>query len=113
VGGISLDNTIKPFTDVRVRRALTLGLDRYTGGRVLLPLTGLRDVGGLMRPGTEWALPQAELDKLPGFGRDMEKNRAEARRLLAEAGYPRGFKLVLKNRNVKLPYQDFAVFAIQ
>jgi peptide/nickel transport system substrate-binding protein len=66
-----------------------------------------------MRPGTEWALPQAELDKLSGFGRDMEKNRAEARRLLAEAGYPRGFKLVLKNRNVKLPYQDFAVFAIQ
>src|SRR5262244_726330 len=111
--GIALNNTIKPFTDVRVRKALTLGLDRYTGGRVLLPLTGLRDVGGLMRPGTEWALPPAELEKLPGFGRDMEKNRAEARRLLAEAGYSHGFKLVLKNRNVKLPYQDFAVFAIQ
>ena len=43
----------------------------------------------------------------------MEKTRAEARRLLAETGYPHGFKLVLKNRNVKLPYQDFAVFAIQ
>ena len=111
--GIALNNAIKPFTDARVRKALTLGLDRYTGGRVLLPLTGLRDVGGLMRPGTEWALPSAELEKLPGFGRDIEKNRAEARRLLAEAGYPNGFKLVLKNRNVKLPYQDFAVFAIQ
>ncbi len=111
--GIALNNAIKPFTDVRVRKALTLGLDRYTGGRVLLPLTGLRDVGGLMRPGTEWALPSAELEKLPGFARDIEKSRAEARRLLAEAGYPRGFKFVLKNRNVKLPYQDFAVFAIQ
>lgn len=54
-------------------QALTLGLDRYTGGRVLLPLTGLRDVGGLMRPGTEWALPQAELDKLPGFGATWRK----------------------------------------
>jgi len=111
--GIALNNTIKPFTDVRVRKALTLGLDRYTGGRVLLPLTGLRDVGGLMRPGTEWALPPAELEKLPGFGRDIEKNRAQARRLLTDAGYPHGFKFVLKNRNVKLPYQDFAVFAIQ
>jgi peptide/nickel transport system substrate-binding protein len=111
--GISVNNTIKPFNDVRVRKALTLGLDRYTAGRVLFPLTGLRDVGGLMRPGTEWALPPSELEKLPGFGRDMEKNRTEARRLLAEAGYPHGFKLVLKNRNVKLPYQDFAVFAIQ
>ena len=58
-------------------------------------------------------MPQAELEKLPGFGRDIEKNRAEARRLLAEAGYPNGLKVVLKNRNVKLPYQDFAVFLIQ
>ena len=37
----------------------------------------------------------------------------EARRLLAEAGYPNGFKVVLKNRNIRLPYQDFAVFVIQ
>jgi len=111
--GIAINNTVKPFTDVRVRKALTLSLDRYTAGKVLFPLTGLRDVGALMRPATEWGLPEAELQKLPGFGRDMEKNRAEARRLLAEAGYPNGFKLVLKNRNVKLPYQDFAVFVIQ
>jgi peptide/nickel transport system substrate-binding protein len=111
--GISVNNSIKPFNDVRVRKALTLGLDRYTAGRVLLPLTGLRDVGGLMRPGTEWAMPPADLEQFPGFGKDMEKNRAEAKRLLAEAGYPNGLKVVLKNRNVKLPYQDFAVFAIQ
>jgi peptide/nickel transport system substrate-binding protein len=111
--GISINNTIKPFTDVRVRRALTLGIDRYTAGRVLFPLTGLKHVGGLMRPGTDWAVPPAELEKLPGFSRDAEKNRAEARKLLAEAGYPNGFKVVLKNRNVKLPYQDFAVFVIQ
>jgi peptide/nickel transport system substrate-binding protein len=111
--GIAINNTIKPFTDVRVRRALTLGLDRYTAGKVLFPLTGLKHVGGLMRPGTEWALPPAELEKLPGFWRDAEKSRAEAKKLLAEAGYPNGFKVVLKNRNVKLPYQDFAVFVIQ
>ncbi len=80
---------------------------------MLFPLTGLRDVGGPMRPGTEWALPDAELQMLPGFGKDMEKNRAEAKQLLAEAGYPNGFKTTLKNRNVKLPYQDFAVYVIQ
>ena len=111
--GIAVNNTAKPFNDVRVRKALTLGLDRYTMGKVLYPLTGLKYVGGLMRPGTEWAMPEAELQKLPGFGTDIEKNRAEAKRLLAEAGYPNGFKVVLKNRNVKLPYQDFAVFVIQ
>src|SRR5262245_12535565 len=111
--GIALNNTVKPFTDERVRKALTLGIDRYTAGKVLFPLSGLKDVGGLLRPATEWAMPEAELQKLPGFGKDMDKNRAEAKRLLAEAGYPNGFKVTLKNRNVKLPYQDFAVFVIQ
>ncbi len=111
--GIAINNTVKPFTDVRVRRAIALGIDRHTMGKVLYQLTGLRLLGGLMRPGSEWALPEAELEKMPGFGRDVEKNRAEARRLLAEAGYPNGLQVTLKNRNVKLPYQDFAVFLIQ
>src|SRR6058998_397534 len=110
---VAINNTVKPFTDIRVRKALTLGFDRYTAGRVLQTLTGLRDVGGLMRPGSEWGMPEAELQKLPGFWKDSEKSRVEARRLLAEAGYPNGLKVVLKNRNVKLPYQDFAVFLIQ
>ena len=110
--GVAINNTKKPFDDVRVRRALTLAVDRYTMGKVLAPLTGLKFVGALMRPGSEWGMPPAELEKLPGFGRDIEKSRVEARKLLAEAGYPNGFKAVLKNRNVKLPYQDFAVFLI-
>jgi peptide/nickel transport system substrate-binding protein len=111
--GIALNSTIKPFNDVRVRKALTLGIDRYTMSKALYPITGLREVGGLMRPGTEWAMLAPALQKLPGFGTDMERNRAEAIRLLAEAGYPNGLQIVLKNRNVKLPYQDFAVFVIQ
>jgi peptide/nickel transport system substrate-binding protein len=111
--GIAINNTVKPFNDVRVRKALTLGIDRYTMGKVLYPLTGLKNVGGLIRPDSEWGMAPAELAKLPGFWHDAEKSRAEAKRLLAEAGYPNGFKVVLKNRNVKLPYQDFAVFLIQ
>jgi peptide/nickel transport system substrate-binding protein len=111
--GIAMNQTTKPFTDIRVRKALTLGLDRYTASRVLYPLASLKDVGALMRPATEFAMSESELQKLPGFGRDKEKNRAEAKRLLAEAGYPGGFKVVLKNRNVRIPYIDFGVFVIQ
>jgi peptide/nickel transport system substrate-binding protein len=111
--GIAMNQTMKPFTDVRVRKALTLAFDRYTASRVLSPLASLRDVGGLMRPATEWAMSDTELQKFPGFGKDMDKNRAEARRLLAEAGYPNGFKVTLKNRNVRVPYIDFGVFVIQ
>ncbi|MBI4611553.1 MAG: ABC transporter substrate-binding protein [Candidatus Rokubacteria bacterium] len=110
---VSFNHKVKPFDDERVRKALTLAIDRYAMGKVLFPLTGLRDVGGLVRPGTQWAMSPAELEKLPGFGRDIEKSRAEAKRLLAEAGYPNGLKFVMVNRNVKLPYQDFAVFFIQ
>ena len=103
--GIAINNTVKPFTDERVRKALTLGIDRYTGGKVLHALTGLRDVGGLTRPGTEWAMSPAELEKIPGFWRDAEKSRAEAKRLLAEAGYPNGFKVDVEEpqRQAALP----------
>jgi peptide/nickel transport system substrate-binding protein len=111
--GIAVNTTVKPFNDVRVRKALTLGLDRYTMSKVLYPLNGLKHIGAAMRPGSEWAMSEAELQKFPGFGKDIEKSRVEARRLLAEAGYPNGLKVVLKNRNIKLPYQDLAVFVIQ
>jgi peptide/nickel transport system substrate-binding protein len=111
--GVWPNDNLKPFNDVRVRKALTLAIDRYTMSRVLYPIDGLKLIGGLMRPGSEWEMSEADLQKLPGFGTDAEKNRAAAKRLLAEAGYPNGFKVVLKNRNIKLPYQDFAVFLIQ
>jgi peptide/nickel transport system substrate-binding protein len=110
---VSFNNRIKPFNDVRVRQALTLAIDRHTMSKVLFPLTGLQGIGALVRPGTEYAMSPAELEKFPGFRRDMDKNRADAKRLLAEAGFPNGLKFVMKNRNVKLPYQDFAVFFIQ
>src|SRR5262245_18075814 len=111
--GISVNQTVKPFTDERVRKALSLGIDRYTASRVLYPIASLKDVGGLMRPGTPFAISDAELQKFAGFGKDMEKNRAEAKRLLAEAGYPNGLKVVLKNRNVRVPYVDFGAFVVQ
>jgi ABC-type transport system substrate-binding protein len=51
------------------------------------------------------------LAQLPGYGTDLEAGRAEARRLLAAAGYNEDnpLKVVLKNRNVKLPYIDFGI----
>jgi len=101
----------KPFDDARVRRALSLAIDRYLGAQALQNISLLRHVGGLQRPGAEFALTPEELEKLPGFGHDIAKSREEAKRLLKEAGVENlSFKLT--NRNVAEPYTPAGVFAI-
>jgi peptide/nickel transport system substrate-binding protein len=93
--GVTFNVDKKPFDDERVRKALTLAIDRYDMAKTLAPLTGLETVGGLLHPDTPWALDGEELQALPGYGKDYEANLREATRLLAEAGYPNGFQTVL------------------
>jgi peptide/nickel transport system substrate-binding protein len=102
----------KPFDDPRVRRALTLAVDRWEASRVLSKIAFLKEVGGLLRPGSEYAMPESELTKLAGFGKNIEASRTEARRLLREAGVPDGFKFTFKNRDVAMPYQPMGIFLI-
>jgi peptide/nickel transport system substrate-binding protein len=110
--GVAVNVDKKPFDDERVRKALTLAIDRYDMAKTIGPLTGLETVGGLMHPDSPWALKPEELQGMPGFRKEHEANLREAKQLLAEAGYPSGFKTVLTNRNVKLPYIDLAVYLI-
>jgi peptide/nickel transport system substrate-binding protein len=108
--GVAFNVQQKPFDDARVRKALSLAIDRYEMAKVLDPLSGLSIVGGPIHPDSKFALPPEELQQYAGFGKDHQANVAEAKRLLAEAGYPDGFKTVLSNRAVKLPYIDFGIF---
>ena len=110
--GVTINVDKQPFDDERVRQALSLAIDRYDMAKTLSPITNLDTVGGLTHPDTPWGLSSEELQALPGFGRDHAANLQEAKRLLAEAGFPNGFKTVLTNRNVKLPYIDLAVYII-
>ena len=110
--GVAINVDKKPFDDERVRLALTLAIDRYEMARTLGPITNLDTVGGLIAPGAPWALTPEELHALPGFSKDYEASLKEAKRLLAEAGYPHGFKTVLTTRNVKLPYIDLGVYLV-
>ena len=82
--------------DERVRRALNLAVDRWGSAKAMEGITPMHRVGGLVRPGSAFARSDAELSKLPGFGRDIEAARKEARRLLAAAGQP-ALKLTLVN----------------
>src|SRR6202023_2007594 len=76
----------KPFYDVRLRRALTLAIDRWHGAPELARIANVRTVGGIVFPGSPLAADKAELEQLAGFWPDIEKSRAEAKRLLKEAG---------------------------
>jgi len=100
-----------PFNDVRVRRALTLAIDRWGGSQGLARNSLLRNVGGIIRPGAPFATPEAELTRLPGFTRDIAAARAEARRLLQEAGVP-NLSFVLTNRTIAQPYTPAGIFLV-
>jgi peptide/nickel transport system substrate-binding protein len=109
---VTMNHEKKPFDDKRVRRALTLAVDRYEGSKNLSRIAVVKEVGGIQVPGTPWATPPAELEKLAGYGKDIAANRAEAKRLLREAGVPDGFAFTFKNRGVPQPYEPVAIWLI-
>jgi peptide/nickel transport system substrate-binding protein len=94
----------KPFDDVRVRRALTLAIDRWHGAPALAKIANVRTVGGIVFPGSPLAATKDELQTLAGYSPDIEKSRAEAKRLLKEAGQE-GLSFELLNRNIDQPYK--------
>src|ERR1700730_1543203 len=52
-----------------------------------------------------------ELEKLAGYGHDIAANRAEARRLLKEAG-AEGLSFTFKNRGIPHPYEPIGIWLI-
>jgi len=84
---ISMRTDEKPFSDVRVRQAISMAIDRQ--GILDATAEGV----GVFNPSVpaglkDWSIPMSQL----GEGAKYHKHDpAEAKRLLAAAGYPNGF----------------------
>ena len=96
-----------PFDNINVRKAMALAVDHAEALQVLMDGDGV--VGGHLVPGT-WGMSADDLAKMPGYGGDIEANRAEARKLLAEAGFPNGFETTLTARKAAGTHEDRALF---
>jgi peptide/nickel transport system substrate-binding protein len=100
---VAFNSKRAPYDDARVRRALSLAIDRWGAAAKLQNTTFLKYVGGIMRPGSGMATPESELVTIPGFSRDITASRDEARRLLAEAGV-HDLKLTVMVRDIPMPH---------
>jgi peptide/nickel transport system substrate-binding protein len=115
VGQNGSDNVIMnhkraPFDNLSVRRAINLAMDRNGYVR------GVRQNGAVIgaalmpRPLGFWGLPDADLRTLAGY-RDPAQDKAEAKKLLAAAGYGPGKPLRVELVTRTLPiYVDLASF---
>jgi peptide/nickel transport system substrate-binding protein len=102
-----------PFDNPDIRHAMALALDRKAFVDILFE--GQADIGGalLPPPAGVWGMPPEVLQTVPGYGPDIEKNRAEARALMQKHGYgpDNHLKVKVSTRNIAV-YRDPAVILI-
>ena len=108
---ITPNHKVKPFDDVRVRKALFLAVDKWAGSKYLSQIAIVKTVGGIVFPGHPLAATKEELVKLVGYDPDIKKSRAEARRLLKEAGHE-NLEFTFVNRGVDQPYKVVGTWLI-
>jgi peptide/nickel transport system substrate-binding protein len=102
-----------PFDNAQIRRAMVLSLDRKAFVEILSQ--GTSKIGGTMLPPPEgrWGMPPDVLATVPGYAPDVEKSRAEGRKIMTDLGYTtdKPLKIKVSTRNIPT-YRDAAVILI-
>jgi peptide/nickel transport system substrate-binding protein len=87
--GLALAQDRPPFNDVRVRRALSMAIDRQR------MVDTVFEGHGLLTAGVPWIYYQDTKPTAKDLGPWFQYRPAEAKKLLAEAGHPNGFETTL------------------
>jgi ABC-type transport system substrate-binding protein len=96
---VEINNKKKPFDDPRVRRAIHLAVNRqnlikaYAGQELIT-------MDRWISHANDYAMPIAEIEKLPGYRPDKSADIEQAKKLMAEAGYADGFDAELMSADV-------------
>lgn len=98
VGYLAYNTTKKPFDDVRVRKAINMAIDKNAIISAVYLSTGVAAVNPI--PPSMWSYNKAI--------KDDPFNPAEAKKMLAAAGYPNGFSTDLWAMPVQRPYNPNA-----
>ena len=98
VGYLAYNTTKKPFDDVRVRKAINMSIDKNAIISAVYLSTGVAAINPI--PPSMWSYNKAI--------KDDAFNPAEAKKLLAAAGYPNGFSTDLWAMPVQRPYNPNA-----
>ena len=88
---VAINFARKPFDDARVRRALHLATNKHTIWGVINPVFGTV-LAGWHTAGSAYAPDLETLERTPGFRKNNSEDIAEAKRLMAEAGFADGLK---------------------
>jgi len=79
-----------PFSDIRIRQAVNMLIDRPAMLKTLHGGDGSISPPGINAIAKDWAISQADLVKIPGWRTPKDQDIKDAKQLLAQAGYPNG-----------------------
>jgi peptide/nickel transport system substrate-binding protein len=102
-----------PFNNPDVRHALVDAIDNHAFAEILSQGHDLDGAAMLPPPYGKWGMPKEMLASLPGHSTDIEKSRAEGRKIMEKLGYTadKPLKIKVATRNIEI-YRDPAVILI-
>ncbi|MEZ5855047.1 MAG: ABC transporter substrate-binding protein [Hyphomicrobiaceae bacterium] len=108
-----VNSTAPPFNDAKIRQAMAMAIDRKSFITILSEGNDVMGAAMLPEPDGKWGMPPEMLKQLPGYGDNVAKNQAEARKIMEGLGYSESnpLKVKVSTRNIAI-YRDPAVILI-